>query len=131
MSSERSPRVLVVEDSPTQAEVLRFFLEDAGFTVEVASNGREALDVLRRSAPDLVATDLEMPVMNGLELVEAVRAEFPAVPVVLITAHGSEAVAAAALRKGAASYVPKACLEQDLVPTLENILALTQTERYQ
>src|SRR5437660_4425629 len=98
MNGERPPRVLVAEDSPTQAEAIRFLLEDCGFVVETAADGLEALAAIRRNAPDVVATDLEMPRMNGLELVEAVRADFPAVPVVLITAHGSEETAATALR---------------------------------
>jgi CheY-like chemotaxis protein len=125
--------VLVVEDSRTQAEEIRLLLEDAGFVVGIAGNGREALDVLGlgRDTPDLIATDLEMPQMNGLQLVEAVRRQFPSVPVVLITAHGSEEIAARALRKGAASYVPKSRLDLDLVPTLENLFAVTQAERHQ
>src|SRR5947208_1958229 len=130
MNTERPPHVLVAEDSPTQAEAISFLLEEYGFTVEVAPNGLRALDALKRSVPDVVATDLEMPEMNGLELVEAVRADYPAVPVVLITAHGSETIAATALRKGAASYVPKSNLEADLLPTLANILLVSQAERH-
>src|SRR4051812_29926040 len=106
--------ILVVEDSPTQAEAIRFMLEEAGHTVEVAPQGREALARMERGVPDLVATDLDMPVMNGLQLVEAVRRQYPTVPVILMTAHGSEEIAALALRKGAASYVPKTYLEMDL-----------------
>lgn len=131
MSQERLPRVLVVEDSRTQAEEIRLLLEEAGFVVEVAGNGREALGVLGRGLPDLIATDLEMPEMNGLQLVEAVRRQYASVPVVLITAHGSEEIASRALRKGAASYVPKSRLDLDLVPTLENLFAVTQAERHQ
>src|SRR5205823_3506507 len=94
-------------------------------------HGKEAMALLGRGLPDVVVTDLEMPEMNGLELVEAIRRDHPTVPVVLITAHGSEQIAALALRKGAASYVPKAMMEQDLLPTLENILAITQADRHQ
>jgi CheY-like chemotaxis protein/anti-sigma regulatory factor (Ser/Thr protein kinase) len=122
-------RVLIVEDSPTQAEQIRCLLEDAGLDVEAAANGREALQVIGRRPFDLVATDLEMPEMNGLQLVEAIRQDHPALPVLLMTAHGSEEIAALALRKGAASYVPKSYLEQDLVPTLEQILAVTKADR--
>jgi len=123
--------VLVVEDSRTQAEEIRLLLEESGFEVALAANGVEALEALGRGLPKLIITDLEMPQMNGLQLVDAVRRKYPSVPVVLITAHGSEAIAARALRKGAASYVPKSVLEQELVPTLENILAVTQAERHQ
>jgi CheY-like chemotaxis protein/anti-sigma regulatory factor (Ser/Thr protein kinase) len=118
-------RVLVAEDSRTQAQQIRMLLEEASFEVETASHGVEALACMRRVAPDIVLTDLEMPQMNGLELVEAVRKEFGCVPVVLMTAHGSEEIAALALSKGAASYIPKVYLTQDIVPTLDRILALT------
>jgi CheY-like chemotaxis protein len=123
--------VLVVEDSRTQALEIQLLLEDAGFTVELASHGREALDLLRRSAPDVVLTDLDMPAMNGLQLVEAARREFPAVPVVLMTALGSEEIAVEALQKGAASYVPKRNLSQDIVNTLDRVVSLAQVGRDQ
>jgi CheY-like chemotaxis protein len=122
-------RVLVVEDSRTQAQQIQFLLEEAGFQVELAGHGLEALAAIGRSPPDVVVTDLEMPEMNGLQLVEAVRRDFTAVPVILMTAHGSEEIAALALRKGAGSYVPKTYLEQDIVPTLEHILAVTKSSR--
>jgi CheY-like chemotaxis protein len=131
MSPPNAPRVLVVEDSRTQAEEIRLLLEESGFAVTLVGDGQDALDSLAQGLPDLIATDLQMPRLNGLQLVDAVRRKYPSVPVVLITAHGSEVIASKALRKGAASYVPKSVLEQDLVPTLENILTVTQAERHQ
>src|SRR5206468_6188287 len=94
-----------------------------------AADGLEALAVLEREPPTLVLTDLLMPGLDGLQLVEAVRGRFPLVPVVLMTAHGSEEVAIRALRAGAASYVPKKDLANDLVPTLERVLAAAQVDR--
>jgi len=120
--------VLVAEDSQTQSIQFRRLLEKAGFRALMTANGREALDVIRRSPPDVVVTDLDMPEMNGLELVEAVHRSFPNIPVVLATAVGSEEIAAEALRKGAASYVPKQFLA-DLIPTLHRLLAVTQADR--
>lgn len=120
--------VLVAEDSRTQAVQFRWLLEKAGFRAVMTSNGREALEMIRRSPPDVVVTDLDMPELNGLELVEAVHAEFPQIPIVLATAVGSEAIAAEALRKGAASYVPKRYLN-DLIPTLQRLLAVAQADR--
>jgi CheY-like chemotaxis protein len=123
-------RVLVVEDSPTQTEQIKFLLEDAGLEVLTAGNGLEALQAIQRSPPDIVVTDLEMPEMNGLELVEAVRRDHPTIPVVLMTAHGSEEIAALALRKGASSYVPKVYMEEDIGPTVEHVLAATRVDRH-
>jgi CheY-like chemotaxis protein/anti-sigma regulatory factor (Ser/Thr protein kinase) len=117
-------RVLVVEDSPTQATEIRFLLHDAGFDVDVAVDGVEALASLQKRLPDLIVTDLQMPRMDGLALVEAVKSKHPSVPVVLITAHGSEEIAARALRSGAASYVPKRNLPQDLADVVRQIIAM-------
>ena len=122
-------KILVAEDSRTQALEIRMLLEDASFEVEVAEDGAAALDAMRRSAPDIVLTDLEMPRMNGLELVEAIQQDFAHIPVVLMTAHGSEEIAASALRNGAASYLPKSRLAQDVVSTLQRILELTNAQR--
>lgn len=122
--------VLIVEDSPTQAQTIQYLLEDAGFQVSVAGQGLEALASIGQALPDIVVTDLEMPQMNGLQLVEAVRRDYPTVPVILMTAHGSEEIAALALRQGAASYVPKIHLEQDLVATIARILAVTKVDSH-
>lgn len=117
-------RILVVEDSATQAAFIRTILENVGYHVEVAIDGAKAWDRIQLSQPDAVLTDLQMPEMDGLELVEAVAGQFPGVPIVLMTAMGSEETAAQALRRGAASYVPKLNIETDIVPTMERILAL-------
>jgi CheY-like chemotaxis protein len=124
-------RVLIVEDSPTQAQQLEFLLEDAGYQVEIAANGHEAFAALEKRPPDIVVTDLEMPEINGLKLVESVRASHPAIPVILMTAYGSEEIAALALQKGAASYVPKKYLNQDIVATVGDVLSVATAHRDQ
>ena len=116
--------VLVVDDSRVDQELASSLLEEAGHKTTLAGNGKEALACVGKEAPDLILTDLQMPEMNGLELVEAVRAQYPKIPVVLVTANGSEEIAAAALRAGAASYVPKRNFARDLVPTLERVLGV-------
>lgn len=117
-------RILVVDDSMMDQELVASLLAEAGHECMRASNGREALDLVASRAPELIVTDLQMPEMGGLELVQAVRARHPKVPVVLMTAHGSEEIAAAALRAGAASYVPKRNLARDLGSTLERVLGV-------
>lgn len=124
-------RVLVVEDSPTQASELQFLLEDAGFGVDVAVDGVAALESLDKGLPDLIVTDMRMPRMDGLELLEAVKHKHPSVPVVIITAHGSEDLAARALRSGAASYVPKRYVNQDLVHVVRPIIAMAAPDPVQ
>jgi CheY-like chemotaxis protein len=124
--------VLVVDDSAVECRRAGGLLAKcADIKVVYAANGREALDAMQHSLPDLVVTDMQMPVMDGLELVEQVRTAYPSVPVILMTAHGSEDSAAQALRRGAASYVPKRDLAQDLADTVEGVLALTRAAREQ
>ncbi len=124
-------RVLIVEDSPDQALLITRLLESAGYAAEVADDAAAALKAIGRDPPDLVATDLVMPGMDGLELVEKVRAEHPYVPVVLMTAVGTGEIAVEALRRGAASYVHKGRLFEDLLPTVEKTLELAREKREQ
>jgi CheY-like chemotaxis protein len=127
--------VLVVDDSPVDRHLAGGIIHKMdGWRAVFAAHGREALDVLARDPrrlPDIVLTDLLMPEMDGLELVQAVRAKYPLVPVVLMTAHGSEDVAIQALQKGAASYVPKKLLARDLADTLDQIVSTSQVNRDQ
>src|SRR4051794_39428747 len=100
-------QVLIVEDSQTQAMEMKLLLEEEGFSTEVAHSGAEGLRLIRNGRPDLVVTDMMMPEMDGLALVEAIRLDFPYLPVVLVTGFGSERAASEALRAGAVGYVPK------------------------
>ena len=77
----------------------------------------------------MILTDLVMPDMEGLELVQQVRAQHPHISVILVTAYGSEEVAMQALRAGAANYIPKKRLARDLVPTLRQVLSIATTTR--
>jgi CheY-like chemotaxis protein len=121
--------VLIVEDSPVQAKYLEHLLTCCGHRVRLAGNGVEALGALRESIPDLVLTDMQMPVMNGLELVAAARTEFPGLPVILTTGAGSEELAVRALRAGAASYIPKPNLAREAGPLLEEVLSAAESQR--
>ncbi|WP_437588595.1 response regulator [Sorangium sp. So ce1000] len=123
-------RVLVVDDSPMDRRLSGSLLKKrAGMEPVYAENGVEALETIARSMPEIVLTDLQMPEMDGLELVEAIRREHPYLPVILMTAHGSEEIAVQALRRGAASYVAKRSLAAELVNTVENVLAVARLDR--
>lgn len=125
-------RVLVVDDSPVDRTRAGGLLKKHGdFDVAFAQNGKEALARIPELSPDIVVTDLQMPEMDGLELVEAIRRDFPFLPVILMTAHGSEEIAVRALHKGAASYVAKRSLAQELVRTVSDVLDVTKADRNQ
>lgn len=123
--------VLVVDDSPIDRQLVGgLLLQDTDWTVTYANDGVAALDLIRLGPPDLVVTDLQMPEMNGLELVAAIRKGFSQVPVVLTTGKGSEEIAVEALHAGAASYVPKRALSTLLVDTVRRVLAAFQEDRH-
>jgi DNA-binding NtrC family response regulator len=103
-----APTVLLVEDSPAQRKLVAYMLRDAGAWNNIeAPNGPAALEQLATALPDVILTDMYMPDMDGLELVEHLRVRHPHVPVVLMTGKGSEQMAVDALKTGAADYVPK------------------------
>ncbi len=121
--------ILIAEDSETQALQLRKLLEGAGFSVQVTGSGTEALAALAARPPSALVTDLEMPGMNGLDLVMAAHRDFPQVPVILMTAFGNEELAVQALQSGAASYVPKKIVAEHLVSTLVDVLEVAHHGR--
>jgi CheY-like chemotaxis protein len=122
------PTILLVEDSPTQSLQMRMLLESGSHVVRCAGDGCEALEQLATGFCELVVTDLEMPMMNGLELVNKMRIDYPHIPAVLVTGRGSERLAAEALRRGAAGYVPKSMVDELLLPTVDDVLGLLRTE---
>jgi CheY-like chemotaxis protein len=124
--------VLVVDDNPVDRHLAGSLLSKReNIQVSYAANGLEALRFLERQTPDLVLTDMLMPEMDGLELVKEIRDRHPLVPVILMTAYGSEEIAIQALQKGAASYVPKRNLAQSLMDTVESVLTVAQAKRNQ
>lgn len=122
--------ILVVDDSPIDRRLASGLLTRAGFTARTADNGDEALASLAESRADLVVTDLQMPKMDGLTLVETIRTRFANVPVILMTAHGSEDIAVRALQRGAASYVPKRDLARSLAETVRSILSVRNFDEF-
>ncbi|MBM81085.1 MAG: response regulator receiver protein [Planctomycetaceae bacterium] len=124
------PRVLVVDDSLTERQLVGALLAKLpDWEVDLAENGKEALEYVEASVPDLIVTDLRMPEMDGLELVEAVKEDFPLVPVILMTAKGSEEIAVQALQQGAASYVPKNKLADELPSVVIRVHASAVEDR--
>src|SRR3954471_16062609 len=95
--------VLIVDDSPIDRRLAgRIVEKSTGLRVSYASDGLEALRQIARSAPAVVVTDMQMPEMDGLDLVREIRCLHPSIPVVLMTAFGSEEIAIRALKAGAA-----------------------------
>jgi CheY-like chemotaxis protein len=106
---EKAPvrRVLVVDDSIVVRDLIAEILSGAGYEVHTAENGRAALHVMDQNAPGLIVSDLEMPEMDGFQLLEAVRSRSATLPVILVTARSSTADRQRAASLGANAYVAK------------------------
>jgi len=100
-------RVLVIDDDASLRYTLEAVLSDAGFIVETAESGEKGLLAFETRGADVVLTDLAMPEMDGMQVLERLRAQDPSVPVLMLTAHGSERHAVAAMKAGASDYLPK------------------------
>lgn len=123
------PTVMVVDDTAVDRKLAGRLLEKTGnIRVIYAEGGRQALELLATECPDLIVTDLQMPDIDGLQLLTAIEENYSEIPVVLMTAHGSEDIASLALEHGAASFVPKAELADLLSDTVIQILALTNSD---
>jgi PAS domain S-box-containing protein len=127
--------VLIVDDEGLIRLNLRALLEDLGFLVSEAAHGREALDLFERELPDLVLTDLRMPEMDGLELIEKLTKQHPETPVIVVSGTGSIRDAMEAVRRGAWDYITKPVSVQDTVEivinrTLERSRLMRENRRY-
>src|SRR5947207_14048649 len=101
------PEILLIEDDPGIAEGLKKELESEGYTVRLASRGDEGLTLARENHCDLVITDLKMPGLSGLELVDQLHATKPKLPIILVTAFGTTETAIEATKLGAYDYLLK------------------------
>ena len=115
-------RILVVDDEKVFRSSLAEFLRDQDYSVKTAGNGEAALELLEDHDFSLVLTDIRMPRVNGLELLEEVRARRPETAVMLMTAHASLDTAVNGFRQGAYDYILKPVTLEDVVHKVENIL---------
>lgn len=104
---EAPPTVLVVEDDPATRRLYKFLLGNGGYAVVEADDGVVALEQLSSQRCDMVITDMNMPRMNGMELIKVIRREYPGTYVIMITAFGTPDTEKQALRVGANDYLAK------------------------
>lgn len=129
-------KILVIDDEEPVRMVMGDFLEDCGYEVLHAENGREGLEVLQNEGPDAVLTDIRMPVMDGLEVVAAMKDMTPATPVIIISGTGLLENVVSALRLGAWDYILKPIqnleiLRHTIQKSLERAALLKFEKEYQ
>jgi CheY-like chemotaxis protein len=111
MTAPTSKTILIVDDEPSVREVLTGYFEHQygprGFAIETAADGAEALAAVRRRRPSLILLDIDMPVMDGVEALRAVRAVDARIPIIMLTGNTSSRTAGDVIKAGAYSYLPK------------------------
>jgi DNA-binding response OmpR family regulator len=115
-------QVLVVDDDATVSDVVRRYLQRAGYAVVLADDGPTALAAFRERRPDLVVLDLMLPGIDGLEVCRRMRAVAASLPVVMLTALGTEADRVLGLELGADDYVTKPFSPRELVLRVQSVL---------
>jgi two-component system response regulator MtrA len=116
-----TPTILIADDDAGLVEGLRWYLEDAGFTVWTVENGAAALDAFRALQPDIVILDIMMPGLDGVQVCEAIRGESNAF-ILMLSARDGESDKVRALGKGADDYVTKPFYATELVARLNGLL---------
>jgi DNA-binding NarL/FixJ family response regulator len=125
MAQEHRIRVLTIDDHPLIRDGIVFAIttQPDMLVVGEGSDGQDAIDLYRLHRPDVVLLDLQMPRMNGIEAIEAIRAEFPTAKIVVLTTYSGDAQASKALKAGAAGYLLKSMLRTELVDTIRAVHA--------
>lgn len=119
-------RILVVDDEKKMRHILQLMLEREGLSAEQAENGKEALAKLKQKRFDMIITDLKMPVMDGMSLLEEAKRIDPDFPIVVITAYGTIENAVDAMRKGAIDYITKPFEEEQILITVKRCLKFSR-----
>ncbi len=107
-------KILIVDDELNMQLVLKAMLQKEGYEILTASDGLEALKILKANPVAVVVTDLKMPRLDGMGLLEKIQDIYPAIPVIMITAHGTVSTAVEAIKKGALDYIMKPFEQDDL-----------------
>lgn len=121
-------KILIVDDEADIALILKLQLEDQGYQTVRARDGIEALEHLAQERFSLVLLDIRMPRMDGMEVLKKVNERFPSLPVIMMTAHGSEPIAVEAMKQGASDYVAKPFDTDDLLKGVQRVLKLARSQ---
>ena len=123
-----TPNILVVDDDKDILKLISMRLNAAGYATVTANNGAEAMSAIMLQRPDLVISDLRMPAMDGMALLDAIQQSHPSLPVIMLTAHGSIPDAVNATQRGVFSFLTKPFDSQALLQQVASALRLNGTQ---
>ncbi|TAE53047.1 MAG: DNA-binding response regulator [Nostocales cyanobacterium] len=120
-----SAQLLLVDDEPGLREAVKEYLQESGFSVQVASNAREGWELMQQNTPDLVISDIMMPQVDGYQFLKQLRDDprFQALPVVFLTAKGMTGDRIQGYQAGVDAYLPKPFDPDELIAIVENLLS--------
>lgn len=116
-------KILVVDDQESMREMLSELLQMMGYEARAVDGGQQALQSLQETETDLVITDLNMPGMDGMELMKRIKMLYPGLPVIIITGYGTFNTERQVLSSGADGYIPKPCTINRVQETVNQALA--------
>ena len=124
----QTPNILIVDDDKDILKLISMRLNAAGYATVTANNGAEAMSAIMLQRPDLVISDLRMPAMDGMALLDAIQQSHPSLPVIMLTAHGSIPDAVNATQRGVFSFLTKPFDSQALLQQVASALRLNGTQ---
>ena len=118
------PKVLIVDDSPTETHVMRATLEKNGFEVLAAEDGESGLKMAREALPDVIIMDVVMPGMNGFQATRAISKdpETQHIPIIIVSTKDQETDRVWGMRQGAKDYISKPVIEEDFMSKIASAL---------
>ncbi len=123
------PSILIVDDQRSMCESLQMLLRMEGFSAEFTTDPREAVNLAARSAPDVIVTDMRMPELSGIELLQAVKAASPRTEVIVMTAHATVDSAVSAMKLGAFDYIMKPFKNEAILAKIRRAMEKARAER--
>jgi two-component system, cell cycle response regulator len=120
LAEDRKFKVLVADDEESLRGIVKEILTDSGYLVDCAANGKEAMDLVRKNSYEVVVSDIRMPEMSGIELLEEIKKFNPNIQVIMMTSHASVETAIKAIRLGAYDYLTKPFEDLDIITTVIN-----------
>lgn len=125
----QSRKIAIVDDEPIIRSLLERLLKLAGYETTAYPDGEAALDACQKEAFDLIITDLRMPGINGFELMESLKSDKPALPVIILTAHGDVDTAIEALRRKACDFITKPFDTCNILTSVRRVLERNNGEQ--
>ena len=124
-------RVLIVDDDPDIVRLVTYNLSHAGYEIQTASTGRQALELVQKQPPDLIVLDLMLPDVDGMEVCRTLRQQIPSrrIPILMLTARGEEIDRVVGFELGADDYVSKPFSPRELVLRIKSILRRVGKDR--